>query len=343
MNWQIEEIPALKGYTVEWAEADNYYLSRRNQIFHTENLQPPFKLIATIDAPGWKQLASNFRLAQRLFRFQVTNVVPLPNGDLFVTFDKSVGIVRDGKYRVLSGLERPCRVLRAACAVTKNGDVFFGEYLPNTERGEMRVYQYAAGANEIKVAHTFAPNSIRHIHGVYFDETSGAIFCLSGDDESECRIMRTFDEFQTIESVGEGDETWRAVSIQFTPRALFYGMDAEYRANHIYQIKRDGLERKSLGEVNGTVFYSKQLGDDLFFTTTAENAPSQTENAAAIWHVAADTECRQIVAFPKDKWHTSLFQFGTIHFPYANKFDDCLYFFLIAVTGDNRTFRLRRN
>ncbi len=284
MKWKIEKVPELKGYTVEWAEPENFYLSKNNVIFHSKNLKPPFEKIAVIDAPSWKQAASTFRLAQRLLRFQVTNVIPLSNGDLFVTFDKTVGIIRNGKYQILEGLSRLCRVLRSACAINENG-IFFGEYLANDERGEMRVYKYKTGENSLEVIYTFPPNSIKHIHGIYFDKFTNSLFCLTGDDEKECQILQTFDEFKTVKTVGQGDETWRAVSLLFTENALFYGMDAELRANHIYKFDRETRERESLGEVGGTVFYSKTLGEELFFTTTAENAPSQTENVAAIWNV----------------------------------------------------------
>jgi hypothetical protein len=340
MNYKIEEIPELKGFTVEYAEEENYYLSRQNVLYHSTNLRPPFKKVAVIEAPFWKQVASKIRLAQRLLRFQVTNVLPLANGDLFVTFDKSVGIVRDGEYQTLKGLERPCRVLRSACSSDENGNIFFGEYLANDERGEMRIYRYEAGSESLEVAYTFPPNSIKHIHGIYFDEFTKSLFCLTGDDLHECQILQSFDGFQTVETVGQGDETWRAVSLLFNEDSLFYGMDAEFRTNHIYQFNRETNERKSLGEVSGTVFYSKKLGDDLFFTTTAENAPSQKENVAAIWHPTKDGVCREIVKFQKDFWHPTLFQFGTIHFPSVNKHNSKLYFHLVGVNEDNKTFCL---
>jgi len=271
----------------------------------------------------------------------VTNVVPLANGDLFVTFDKSVGIVRNGKYQNLKNLTRPCRVLRAACAIDKNGDIFFGEYIANTERGEMRVYKYASGSDALEIVYTFPPNSIRHIHGIYYDSIDDSLVCLTGDDEKECRILKTNDGFKTIETVGEGDETWRAVSILFDEKSFFYGMDAEYRTNHIYKVDRETLKRKSLGEVSGTVFYSKKIGTDLFFTTTAENAPSQTENVAALWHVDANDNLTNLISFKKDRWHPSLFMFGTIHFPYLNSLENELYFQLVGVQGDNQTFRVK--
>jgi hypothetical protein len=341
MDWTVENVPELKGYTIEWAEEGNFYLSRRNILFHSETLKPPFKKIAVIDAPFWKQTASVSRLAQRLLRFQVTNVVPLAGRDLFVTFDKSVGIVRNGEYKELKGLARPCRVLRAACARDENGDIYFGEYLANDERGEMRIYRYANGGDKIETVYTFPKNSIKHIHGIYFDEFTKSLYCLTGDNEKECQILRSSDGFQTTEIVGQGDETWRAVSLLFNENAFFYGMDAEFRANHIYKVSRESLERKSLAEVNGTVFYSKNLNGNLFFTTTAENAPSQTENVAVLWQVDENDSCRKLISFKKDSWHPTLFQFGTIHFPYRNTLENELYFHLVGVSEDNQTFRIK--
>lgn len=342
MNWTVEKVLELKGYTVEWAEKDNFYLSRRNIIYHSENLKPPFTKIATIDAPSWKNLAANFRLAQRLLRFQVTNIIPLAGKNLFITFDKTVGIVRDGKYQPLKGLVRPCRVLRAACAINEKGDIYFGEYLANTERGEMRIYRYKNGSDALEIAHTFPPDSIRHIHGIYFDKFSDSLFCLTGDDDNECQIICSSNGFKTTEIIGQGDETWRAVSILFDENNYFYGMDAEFRANLIYKANRQTLERKSLGEVNGTVFYSKKIGTDLFFTTTAENAPSQTENVAALWHIDEHDNCERLASFKKDGWHTSLFQFGTIHFPYFSNLDGELHFHLVGVEEDNQVFKICR-
>ncbi|MGQ0543229.1 MAG: hypothetical protein ACT4O9_15500 [Blastocatellia bacterium] len=342
MKWTLEAVPELDGYTVEWAENGNYYLSRRNVLFHSSDLKPPFNRIAVIDAPFWRQLASTSRLAQRLLRFMVTNVIALSKDEIFVTFDRSVGVVRKGVYQELKGLLRPCRVLRSACAVDVNGSVFFGEYLDNRERGEMRVYKFSPGEDELLVIFTFPSGSIRHIHGIYFDPFTESLYCLTGDNEKECRILKTNDEFKTTEVIGQGDETWRAVSILFSEDYLYYGMDAEFRSNHVYRLDRMTLNRKSLGEVTGTVFYSKKVGEELFFGTTAENAPSQSENVAALWNVSPNGNCSKINSFQKDHWHQTLFMFGIIHFPYVNKFRNELYFSLIGLNEDNRTFKIRR-
>src|SRR4051812_45974421 len=98
MTLTVEAVPNLKSYAIEWAEEGNYFLSKRNILYHSEDLMAPFKQVAAIEAPPWKALAARFRLGQRLLRFMVTNVLPLGNGDLFVTFDKSVGLIRDGQW-----------------------------------------------------------------------------------------------------------------------------------------------------------------------------------------------------------------------------------------------------
>ncbi len=340
MAWEVKAIPELNGYTVEWAEPNNYYLSRKNMIFHTNDLTKPFEKIAKIDAPFWRETTSNIRLAQRLLRFSITNILLLGENEIFISFDKSVGVIRNGEYKTLSGLKRPCRIMRSACAVDKNGKVYFGEYLANKERVEMHIYQFEKGTDVIEPVYTFPANSIKHIHGLYYDEYSDSMFCLTGDRAEECQILRSTDGCQTFNIIGQGDESWRAMSILFDKDYFYYGTDAEFLDNYIYQVNRKTLERKRLGEVNGTVFYSKKMGNELFFTTTAENSPSQKENAAAIWHLSENLDLKKIVSFEKDRWHSTLFQFGTIHFPILQNIESELYFYLVGVKGDNCTYRL---
>jgi hypothetical protein len=342
MPWQLERLPHLTGYTIEWAEPANYFLSRLNRIYHTTDLDKRSCEVGEVDTPFWRKLVSRSRPGQRLLRFMVYNLIRLANGDLFITFDKSVGLLRDGKYFELNGLARPCRVLRSGCAVNIAGDVYFGEYLPNQERGVVHIYRYRSGAKNLEIIYTFPRGTVRHIHGIYVDPFTSAIYCLTGDADSECRIIRSNDDFSTIEIVGMGDESWRAVSILFDQQSLYYGTDAEFCSNEIFSVDRVSNERRRVGRVSGTVFYSKRVGQDSFFTTTAENAPSQPQNVAGLWHLDQKGELSHQARFEKDRWNKDLFMFGTINLPFMNDFDDRLYFNLVGVKGDNSTFCLRR-
>lgn len=340
MNWKVVEIPELRGYVVEWSEPGNYLLSRRNLIYRSPDLKPPFELIAEFPAPHWRKAASHLRLAQRLIRFSVNLVLPLPNGDIFVSFDREIGVLRNGKLERLRGLKRPCRILRCGAAVSKDGRVYFGEYFGNPGKEAVNVYRYTPGEDAVTVAHTFAPGEIRHVHGIYYDQFDDSLVCLTGDADSECRMVRTSDGFRSLEIIGSGDETWRAVSTLFTPDALWYGTDAEYRANTIYRLDRASNDRVEIGQVSGTVFYSKAFEKGKMFTTTAENAPSQTENAASLWCVNEDGSLSTLAKYPKDGWHTTLFGFGTIFLSDGPADLTRLFFSLYATIGDSRVYEI---
>ncbi|MEZ5333256.1 MAG: hypothetical protein R2991_14725 [Thermoanaerobaculia bacterium] len=343
MTLEIEEVRSLRGFTVEWAAPDGFYLSRRNVVFHSRDLEVPFTPVAAIEAPVWRRAASASRLAQRLLRFMVTNVLPLANGDLFVTFDKTIGLIRDGRWLPLRGLSRPCRVLRGGCAVDPRGDVYFGEYLLNARRHDIGLCRYSPGSDSIERVHTFAAGEIAHVHGVYCDPHDGAMYCLTGDDAHECRILRSRDRWSSFEAVGQGDETWRAVSLQFSATHLLYGSDASFRANHLYRVDRATMRREAIAEVDSPVLYSVRLGDDYLFTTSAEKAPSQAADVASLWCLTPDGRCEKVVSLRKDPWHRSLFKLGALHLPGRSTLAHEGYFHAIGVVGDNRTFRLRRS
>lgn len=341
--WRVEEIPHLRGFVVEWAENGNYILSRRHQIFRSSHISEKPKLIGEVAAPFWRELASASRLGQRLLRFSVNCIVPIADDALFISFDKTVGLLKDRKYTPINGLQRPCRILRSGVARDNSGDLYFGEYLANEERTSVILYRYSPGTDSVTIAHEFPAGTIRHIHGVYFDRFDNSLVCLTGDADHECKMVRSRDGFRTIEIVGQGDESWRAVSAVFTEDAVFYGTDAEYRPNTIYRLDRATLEQRDLGQVSGTVFYSQQLGADIFFATTAENAPSQEENVAAIWNVSPSGDLSEVAKFGKDRWHTTLFGFGTVYFPHILSPSDEVFFSLAAVKSDNRTFQILPN
>lgn len=341
-EWGVDEKPALRGFTVEWAEPGDFILSRGNRLYRSAALTGPFEEFASFPVPAWKAAAGRFRLPQRLLRHLFYNVLKLPGDELFLTFGKQIGVYRDGEMKTLAGMDRPCRVLRAACALDAHGDVYFGEYVPNTERGPIHIYRYQAGADSVEIVYTFESSAIRHVHGIYRDPFDGSLWCLTGDADSESRILRSDDGFKTVETIGTGDETWRAVSLQFTGEGIYYGMDAEFRSNHIFRIDRVTGERDDLGEVDGPVYYSHSIGSDLFFAVTAELCPSQIGNSATIWHVDTNGNLSKVVSYAKDAFDRRFFMHGTIHFSRGPGIPGEMLFHAVGLkNADNRSFRLK--
>lgn len=221
--------------------------------------------------------------------------------------------------------------------------MFFGEYVSNPERHEIHIYRFAPGASELEIVHTFEPGQVRHVHGIYADPYSPNLWCVTGDRKSECRMMRTSDQFRTIETVGAGDETWRCVSLLFTPAGAYYGSDAEFIQNHLFFVPRATGERETLNPIDGPVYYSHALGPDLFFGVTAELCPSQQGRHASLWHVCDGERGERVLSIDKDYLPVRFFQPGTWQFAHGPGLPDRLLVHLVGLAGsDNRTYSLRQ-
>jgi hypothetical protein len=343
-EWRVFAEPALHGYQVEWEAEGELLVSRRNRLFRTDSPGSPLASVAAFPASSWKAHASRLRPVQRLLRFLYYNVLKLPDGGLFASFDKSVGVLRNDRFEVIEGLVRPCRVLRSGCALGSDGNVYFGEYIQNPDhRDDIHVYRYAPTSGRLEVVRRFPPGYVRHIHGIYADPYSDFLWCVSGDLEAECRMIRTRDGFETFEVVGEGDESWRCVSLAFTERAIYYATDSEYRKNQVYRLDRASGERRALGDIDGPVYVGKAIGQDVFFAVTAELCPSQVGRSATLWHIDEGDNLSSCAAFEKDALHVVYFMVGTLHLARGPGFSDRFYMHGVALKGaDHRTFVVRR-
>jgi hypothetical protein len=341
MTAQLREEPLPRGLTVEWIEAGRVFLARANELYVADSLHGMRRHVATVPVPAWKSAAARSRLAARALRFLFYNVLPLEDGELFVTFGRTVAFVRDGIVTLPDGLLRPTRVLRGACAWWR-GAVYFGEYLDNAERHEVPVYRSSPSSRSVEVAYRLPRGTARHVHGVYADPFDpAALWITVGDAGAEPRIMVTRDGFRTVNVLGGGDESWRAVSLQFTADAIFYGTDAEFVQNVIYRVDRKSGQRDRIVDIEGPVYYSTAAAGRLFFGVTAELCASQQGRFAALWCIDESQGAKRIATFEKDRWSVPFFLPGTIDFARGPRTLDSVVFHMTATVGDGRTFAVQ--
>jgi hypothetical protein len=336
----LRELGKLRGYGVEWVEPGHIVISRRNRLFTGVSVEGPFRPLGFVPTRLWRRLAAAFRPLQRLLRHSIYNVLRIADDRYFVTFNRTLGVLGPEGFEFLKGWSHTARVLRGACAIGPDGAVYFGAYLNNRGRGPVEVFRYGPGDSRVEVVHTFPPRSVRHVHGVYVDPSDHSLWVTTGDLEHECQIFRTTDCFTSLERIGGGDETWRAVSLQFLDAGVVYGTDAEFRENWLYILERHSGIRRRLQSLEGPVYYSTAAGEQLYFAVTAELCPSQTRRSAALWSVGADLSCTRIARFDKDWLPTPYFLPGTLDFPNGPGQDDQLFFRCTAVVPDNRVMGL---
>jgi len=342
-RWRVEELPAWRGYSLEWASQESLLLARRQHIYEVDGWNTEKRKVASFPMTWWQRAGVALRPAQRLLRLMYYNLVPLAGNAWFATFGKCGAVLRDGRFQPLAGLRRPCRVLRGGCAVTGENEAFFGEYIDNRQRDAVMVYRLDGSDGRVNVAHSFPAGSVRHVHGIYRDPFTADLWCLTGDRDGECQMLRSRDRFATIDVVGAGDESWRAVSVQFSRDAIYYATDAEFTQNHLYRIDRRTWRREMLCPTGGPVYYSCCSGADMFFAVTAEICPSQADRRATLWHVAHDDQVEPVLQLEKDFLHKRYFMPGTLHFPGGPGIAGQVFFHAVGLrTADNRLFSVRR-
>ena len=340
--YRVVEVPCLRGRAIEWVDDSRILVTQRNVLYECERVGGPMRRAGVLPLWLWRSLAIRIRLVQRVLRSMFYNVIPVSDGSIFVTYAKEVGVFRDGAYRRLKGLVRPCRVLRGAAAVDVHGHVFFGEYLRNTERGPVRIYRHVPGSDDVDVVFTFPSRMIRHVHGIYYDAIGQCLWCLTGDLGDEAKILCTHDGFRTVSTIGSGDESWRAVSIQFDNDAVYYATDSEFVENKVFRFDRSTKRRTEIARLDGPVYYSTRWRGALFFAVTAELCPSQTGRSATLWTIHKGG-LQQVVRIEKDRWPVPLLP-GTFHFPLGSRAGDGLYFQAVALKdADGRCFCVVRS
>jgi hypothetical protein len=339
-SWRVEPVPELAGFNVEWAEPADWILSRHGTLYHAREPRPPFVALGRVPLPPYLRAGSRLDLARRALRLYYYNVVRRDGEEIFATFDRTIALITPGGARPVTGLERPFRVLRNACGVAVDGSVWFGEYVMSRELTQLRIYCLAPGSDRAEVAHVFPAGFARHIHGVYVDPFDGSVWCLTGDFREHAKILRSSDGIEPFTPIGAGNETWRAVSIQFRADGVYYATDAQSRPNWIYHVDRRSGTRTAVAPLDGPVYYSHRVGDDLFFAVSAEMRPGRQGQRATLWHLDRELDCAVVASFAKDRWPVSQFLPGTLAFPRGPGEGGAFYFSGIALSrARGTTFR----
>ena len=344
-RWYVEEVSALRGYAIEWISPEKAIVSRGSELLHGDSLDGPFSTIGTIPLPRWQHALSRNRFARRLLRLMYFNVLPSKNNRYFATFDKTIGIFDNSQFIPIS-INNHFRVLRQGTAQLSHS-LFLGEYFHNPQRQSVRVFRIDLDSTNprLQTAYIFPQRHIRHIHRIQLDPYTNDLWCMTGDLPKECFILKTSDQFDTIDVVGGGDETWRCISPVFLKDYIYYATDSEYHQNSIYRIDRQTGSRELICHIDGPVYYSTHLEEHIFFAVTAELCPSQHFGHASLWHLSTNDQSspKNILRVPKDSLSVKWFLPGTLYFPTTIGEQTNLYWGGFGLSGsDYRVFCLKQ-
>ncbi len=314
-----------------YRDKNELYIAKGYKIYHSHNDGKDFELDGMIEDGFYTLIANTSRLLSRLLRIEPATMLLLDNGNRVLSAKKGIFLAQKGSkhYRKTFDIVRGNKPLHIC--KDKDGVLYFGEYVLNgrfadTVRSEVSIYKSEDHGKSWQVCYTFKPNTIRHIHGVFYDKYTDRLWVATGDRDEECIIAYSDDKFQTLNVFKQGAQRYRAVSLLFYEDFILYGTDTEHEQNYIYKIERESGKETALQALHGSVMASEQAGESAIISTAVEPSSVNHHQKAHIWYSNDGTVWHDVFSAPKDRWHPRYFQYGRITFPTGALYEKNFYF-----------------
>jgi hypothetical protein len=202
------------------------------------------------------------------------------------------------------------------------GRVYLGEYWLNRERQAVRLWRSDDDGLGWQPVHTWPAGTIRHIHFVQFDPYEQLIWVGTGDADSECHISYSRDGGVSFKAIGGGSQLWRAVSLLFTPEAIFWGtdigIDHDDQPNYLVRWERSAQMLQKLMPIDGPAYYSAQAADGTWAIGTAvEGGRNEADGRVHLYLTRDQHNWNNLRLWPR--WQApGVFGPATITFPLSD-------------------------
>lgn len=333
---QLRRIAAYPGIRV-LAWVDNFlYGGRGYEIVRQRAGAPQWESVARFRPAWWRNVTSRNPLSHRLVRDGFHALAVLPEGTMVGTAPGTI-VTRtaDSKeFRPTHTILRGTRPLHITA--TPSGKIYWGEYFDNRERTEVHIYASEDRGRTWQVAHTFPAGSIRHVHNIVYDRWGGCLWILTGDEGSECKVLRAACDLGTIETVLSGNQQARAVAAIPTPDYLYLSTDTPEEKNHIYRLDRTGRVDR-VGDLNGSSIYGCQAGQSFFFSTMVEPSAVNTDREVHLVGSRDGAQWQTVARWRKDSLSMKYFQYGNAFLPDGENPTRYLAVTTVAVEQDDQT------
>jgi hypothetical protein len=293
-----------------------------------------FDFMGAIPENGTIRIISHWRLFQRLLRAEIHSALPIDQQFALIVARKKI-LRYDLKIKKkVSAFRLPRGTRPLNLCLFPTGEVYFGEYFSNPNRDSVHIYGSHDGGTTWQIAHTFQAGTIRHIHGLFYDEYRDGCWVLTGDTDKECQIFFARQDFSEMEIMHEGAQRFRAVSIIIGKNYLIIPTDTPVEKNWIqcYDLKRKQLLCKY--GLPGSAFYTARAGKMMFISTVVEPSRVNRNKFCHIYSSQDDGETwKCMYSAEKDRWSEKYFQYGAFVLPPGINHQPLLHVYGQALKG----------
>ncbi len=285
IDWEPAKLGAMRaeradGLVLQDALGVDVWASRGFAVYRSRDSQP-FERVTTIAprlGPAWAGFSRTFR---GTFRYQElveamaldeNTLLAFAGGDAYRIDVASGDAARVHRLRYF-GPGRGRGLMPHGLTRDASGTIYYGEYPTGVlAHGEtVRIWRSRDEGRTWGTAHEFAPGAVRHVHAVQWDAIGNALWVATGDKDAECRIGYSRDGGATFTWIGEGSQSFRAVSFLFTPLAVSWAMDSPAAPTHLVRWER-ATDRVDVSPqlLPSPAYYATPLGGERGLFTLAE-------------------------------------------------------------------------
>lgn len=319
-----------------YTEPDKIWIAQGMQFFaidYNGNLLTSKSSVGSVK----QKILSYFRLSRQLFRQGIHHLLPLKNHDIFLTTKRKSYILSPNgsiKYNFLGYLGN--KPGHQGCCITPDGAIFFGEYTLNPQRqNDTHLYRSLDGGKSFQIVLTLDKKTARHIHFIKHDPYENCLWLGTGDENHENRLMKSQDNGNTWETVGEGNQDWRAIGVCPTKDFLVWGTDAGSvpDQNHIVRMVRKTKKIEIVDNLEGPCHGCAVLKDGRVLISTGVEGGENEKDRFARLKIVTENGIENILMIKKDIWPLIL-QYGVIRFPLGTENTDKLVYTLYGLAGN---------
>lgn len=299
--------------------------------------------VAQYQPKWWRSLTASSRLTFRLVRDGFHALAVLSSGHIVAAVPGAIVTLlpEEKQFQVSHRVMRGTRPLHIVA--TPDDRLFWGEYFDNAQRDEVHIYASTDRGGTWEVAYTFPKSTIRHVHNIVHDPWENCLWILTGDDGSECRILKAPCDLRHVEVALSGNQQARAVAMVPTRDGIFFSSDTPFEANHVYFLDRRG-NLAEVADLSSSSIYGCRTGESIFFSTMVEPSSVNVERTVKVFGSADGKQWQSVLSWSKDRWPLGLFQYANAFLPDGNNTSGLLAVSTIAVAnGDLETGLWRVN
>lgn len=328
----LEPVGVLQRLRALAWHGDELYASRGYSLLRVKLIGSRIQCVAVGEyrPAWWRNRTASSRLASRLVRDGFHALAVLSSGQMVAAVPGAIVTLApsDSEFRLSHKILRGTRPLHIAA--TPDDHLFWGEYFDNPERDEVHIYASCDRGATWEVAYTFPKGAVRHVHNVVYDRWENCLWILTGDNGTECRILKASCDLSTVDVVLSGNQQARAVALLPTRDGVYFSSDTPFETNHVYFLDRRGNVTE-VADLGSSSIYGCSVGEGVFFSTMIEPSSVNVGRTVGVFASADGRAWQRVLDWTKDAWPMGLFQYGNAVLPDGHNTSDLLAVTTVAV------------